>query len=41
MTLAQAGYWNRAITYAVGSVVLCILASLTGYRIGAVLGAFR
>jgi CrcB protein len=34
LALAQSGNWGRATTYAVASVVLCVLAALVGLRLG-------
>jgi len=34
LSLAQSGHWGRAATYAVASVVLCVLASFAGLRLG-------
>ena len=39
LTLAQSGHWGRAATYAVASVVLCVLASLAGLRLGGIVFA--
>ena len=34
LALAQSGHWGRATTYAVASVVLCVLAAFAGLRLG-------
>lgn len=39
LAMIQAGHWGRAASYAVASVVLCVLASFAGLRLGATLGA--
>ncbi|HEX7938715.1 MAG TPA: CrcB family protein [Gemmatimonadaceae bacterium] len=40
LNLAQGGQWGRAATYAAASVVLCVLASFAGLRLGSsLLGA--
>ena len=35
LALALNGHWGRATTYAVASVVLCVLATFAGLRLGA------
>ena len=37
LSLIQSGQWSRATTYAVASVVLCVLAAFLGMRLGAAL----
>ena len=34
LALAQSGHWGRAATYAIASVVLCVLAAFVGMRLG-------
>jgi CrcB protein len=35
--MMQAGHGNRALAYALGSVVLCVIATLAGFRFAAML----
>jgi CrcB protein len=35
--MAQAGNWNRALAYSLGSVVLCVIATLAGFRFASIL----
>ena len=41
LNLAQGGQWGRAATYALASVVLCVLASFAGLRLGSSLFGAR
>jgi CrcB protein len=38
LTMIQAGQFGRAASYAVASVLLCVLASFAGLRLGTLLG---
>ena len=37
--MLQAGNWNRALAYALGSVMVCVIATLAGFRFAAMLRA--
>jgi CrcB protein len=39
LTMIQGGHWGRAAWYALASVVLCLLASVAGLRLGAAYGS--